>query len=370
MIPTTDIPNIELTSDPQMTWGADRVPAGCPACKQVFLVTQAGQGMRCPHCLGSQLTPQPAWLRKESPELAVPFTLQRQGLEQVLEGFTRNIWLHSDDFTPHSLASRAVPMLWPMWLVDAGLRGDWQMEAGYVYQVKSSQESYAAGGWRTQERIESRLRWEPRLGTLDRHYENLASPAVSDHAQLTGQVGAYRLEKAQAYASSQNQQVVIRVPDVHPDAAWPLARQAVHRAAEQDCQKACAADQTRQFSIHPEYRNLHWTQMLLPVYVSYYTDDEGHPQRVLINGQTGQVGGLRLASQKKGWRLAGILAGVAVLVFLMGVLGLALTPVLPPAAALGGFLVVVGLLVGVVALVPAVWPWQWNRGQPRASIPG
>ena len=97
---------------------------------------------------------------------------------------------------------------------------------------------------------------------------------------------------------------------------------------------------------------------LAPLVVSYYTDDDGKNHPLYINGQSGAIGGVRMASQRKGWRWASILAGIAVALLLMGLL-LSAVGLIP----IGRFLIFVAILVGMAALVPAVWPWQWNRRQ-------
>ena len=140
------------------------------------------------------------------------------------------------------------------------------------------------------------------------------------------------------------------------------------RGVARDCQQAAGGQHIRNFSARLEYEDLNWTQLLLPVYFSYYTDDDGVPHPVYINGQTGRVGGFRLASQRKGWKWAGITAAVALAVFLASLLSFALGALLPAAAVLGVALAVLALIIAAGAIVPAVWPWQWNRRQRESRI--
>jgi hypothetical protein len=119
----------------------------------------------------------------------------------------------------------------------------------------------------------------------------------------------------------------------------------------------------RRFSIRARYQSLCWTQLLLPVYTTLYTADDGSPRMVFINGQTGAISGPRLASQRKGWQLAGISAAIAAGIFLLSLLLFAAAALAPPLAALGILGVIVAFGVGVFAVVPAVWPWWWNSQQ-------
>jgi hypothetical protein len=352
--------NVRVVESAEVLWGLPLQPAGCSHCGQVYLVT-ANKSMLCPNCAKTELTAQPARLRREAPEKIVSFQVQHSGLKTIFSEFVRSVWLRFDDFNEETLLQHAVPVFAPMWLVDSDVSGAWQAEAGFDYQVKSSQDYYGSGGWQTHDVLEKRARWEPRLGQLERHYDNAVTPALSDHARLMARVGELSLERARGYEPSLLGEAVLRVPDLQPDQAWPLAKDALEQRVAQDCQQAAGAQHMRNFSARLTYGAQHWTQMLLPLYFTWYSDDEGRRHVVLVNGQSGAVGGVRLASQRKGWKWAGIIAAGAVVLFLLALLGFALGALFPPAALVGTVLAVLALFVGIGAIVPAVWPWQWNR---------
>lgn len=348
-------------------WGIPYGPCGCQVCGRAFLAPTSFTGRTCPNCGKGSLAPQPALLRPEPPELLVPYQISGSELLSRFQAFTRGVWLHTPDFTPKSLTGRTIPVYWPMWLVDSTVQGEWQAEVGYDYQVKSSRESYTGSGWRTHEVIETRVDWQPRLGTLNRRYENIPVPALSNHNRIAKFAGDYQLARAIPYDPDKIGGAALQVPDQNPENAWPIAKPALDRAAGDECSQAAGGQHIRNFRIQAEYHSTHWTQMLLPLYVSYYHDDDGNPHLVYINGQSGRVSGLRLASQRKGWQIAGIIGAAALFLFLLGLLGFAVTALFPPAGALGGLLVILAIITGIAAIVPAVWPWQWNRGQQNES---
>jgi hypothetical protein len=361
------LPPTQVIESAATLWGAALQPAGCPQCRQAHLVEAARLGQPCPNCARGHLAPQPASLRPEPPELLVPFHKSRQDVRLVLTNFTKEVWLRPDDCDAEQMLQRAMPVYWPMWLVDCEVTGDWQAETGFDYQVKSSQESYTGSGWSSQDIVETRIRWEPRAGQIDRHYDNIAVPAVSEHQHLTRHVGAYQLAQAAAYAPAQVAGAALRVPDLPPESAWPLAQANLDQAAGEECRQAAAAQHLRNFSLRAAYESLHWTQLLLPLYATYYTDDNGQRHPIYINGQTGTIGGVRLASQRKGWMWAGITLGVAAAVFVVALLVSALGMVFPPAIIIGVILGIAALGLACGAIVPAAWPWQWNRRQPDVS---
>jgi hypothetical protein len=366
---STSVTPVESVED---LWGVHLQPMGCDKCGHAHLAPASFVGRPCPDCGRDRLIPQPALLRREAPELAFPFVKRRADLAHILREFTRGVWIHTEDFTPDMLLQRAVPVYWPMWLVDSDIFGDWRAEMGYDYQVKSSQESYQSGSWHTRPVVETRIRWEPRVGQITRRYNNIAAPAVSDHDKLIKLVGRYPLDKGIDYQPSMlntdQGPVMMKVPDLPVESAWPLAETNLKKAAGFDCQKAAGAQHIRNFAIHAGYKSQEWTQLLLPVYVTYYHDDEGNPKLVYVNGYSGSAGGLRLASQRKGWQWAGIMAAIAVALFVLGMIFFGLAMVFPPSAVVGILLVILAFLGGAAAIIPAAWPWQWNRAQQSQKV--
>jgi hypothetical protein len=355
------MPAIEIVETAETLWGLPLQPAGCSQCRQVYLVEATRLGGACPGCAVGRLEPQPARLRPEPPELLIPFQQSPADLRPVIDKFLKPVWLRPDDFNSRSLLQRLTPVYWPMWLVDSDLSGDWKAEMGYDYQVKSSQESYAQGGWKTREQVETRIRWEPRLGQLTRHYDNAAAPALNDADAITARIGATSRQPAVPYSPTALSQAVIRIPDLHPENAWPLAQAALHQAAAEECRQAAQAQHLRNYAIHAAYANLHWTQLLQPMYATYYLDDQGRPQIVLVNGQSGAIGGPRRASQRKGCLWSGIGLGSSAFLLFIYVLLVLLGKSIPALASLAVMTICLALGLGVLSVILAAWPWQWNR---------
>lgn len=360
---TPTLPQSQIFEAAASVWGAALQPAGCPACRQIYLVEAARLEQTCPNCARGKLQSQPALLRPEAPELLAPFRYNRANLRPGLEKFVKEVWLRSDDFDTDKLLERAVPVYWPMWLLDSDMVGSWQAETGFDYQVKSSQESYTSGGWKTREVIETRIRWEPRAGQIRRHYDNIAVPAISEQARLLKLAGQYKLDQAGSYKPEHVKDAILRVPDLPPDSAWPLAQVNLDEAASAECQQAAGAQHIRNYSLRADYESLNWTQMLLPLYVTWYTDDQGQPHSVYLNGQSGVIGGARLASQRKGWQWAGALLAAAAVVFIIALVFAGIGLLFPPSMILSILLGIVAMVVACAAIIPAAWPWQWNRGQ-------
>ena len=207
---------------------------------------------------------------------------------------------------------------------------------------------------------ETRVRWEPRVGRLNRAYENVAAPALDDHRALMARLGNLNLSQRTGYSPEAVAGAVVRFPSLEPEAAWPGVAAAFVRAAQAECRQAASADHIRDFVLQAEYSDLNWTLLLLPAYVTWYQEGE-RIWPVLVNGQNGCVSGVRQASARKANVTSLVLGAVGLLLFLVGG-GLALLgAALPPAAMVGLVILVIGLLLAVAAPIPAIGIWVFNR---------
>jgi len=342
-------------------WGAPLSAAGCPRCQRAFLIPQNSDPTTCPACFAASLEAQPARRRAEPPELAAPYRISPTRAAAKLDEWAGQVWLRPDELEGQALARRLRKTFIPMWLVDGRVQGHWQAQAGYDYQVASSQELYQSGRWQTCQLTETRIRWEPRAGQLDREYHNVPAPALEEHTHLLQALGVFDLEAAEAYSPALLNQACIRIPDLNPQEAWPLAQGAFDHRAASDCQTAAGAQHSEEFRLQAEYTNQHWTRLLLPVYATTYRDEEGTRHPILLHGQTGRIYGTLRASEKKAWRWTGGLGLAALVLFVIALamtLASGLLPLLGPLAVVA---FIFSLGVGLAAPVPAVWAWRFNR---------
>lgn len=364
----TPAPDMHIAESVETHWKRPLKPAGCSSCGQVYLIEERHRQQVCPCCAAGKLDTQPAFVRLEPPELVIPFAKQKTDLAPLLTQFQQGLWLRCDDFHTDMLLHRVVPVYWPMWLVDSEVAGSWEAEVGFDYEVQSSQESYDGGSWHSQDVIETRIRWEPRVGHIVRQYDNIAVPGVSDHEDVIAMIGSYDETRAISYDPSYLNGVLLRVPDIQPDHAWSLAQTNVARVAADECRHAADAEHIQSFALRAVYEQVYWTQRLHPMYATYYTDDTGTTHPIYINGTTGAIGGVRLASQRKGWLWAGRIAVVALVLFLIGVVFFLLKSLVPAIESIGAFLIMLSSWVLVAASVPALWPWFWNRTQRERAV--
>jgi len=342
-------------------WGVGLTAVHCSHCGEAHLVPEQAIPSLCPFCLQGPVTPQPVYLWEEPPEQVLPYFFSERKLAGILDRWTRGIWFRPAELKAGMLMQRMRRYLIPLWLVDGQVRAAWRADVGFDYQAVSYQDRYRDGtGWNSQEMTETRVRWEPRVGRLSRAYENLVAPALDDHRALMARLGDFDLSQRASYSPEAVTDAAVRIPSLEPEAAWPGAEAAFAHAAGAECRQAAGADHIRNFTLEAKYDALNWTLLLLSAYVTWYREGE-RVWPVLINGESGRVSGVRRASTRKANVTSLILGVVGVLLFLAGGVLALLGAVFPPAVIVGGLVLVAGLLLAIVAPIPAIGVWVFNR---------
>jgi len=352
------------------TWKMELQAVVCEHCDWSYLAPKDNPPQRCPNCfqaalkfLDTQLDQLP---NLRPPELLLTYTLSPAALDQAVQGFAKGIPFAPKDLNPTSLRKRLTRLYLPMWLVDTEVKATWKAEAGFDYQIVSHRDQYHEnqGGWSSQEVKEWRVRWEPRLGKLDRTYNNVEAPALEDHEGMISIVGEYDRSKAQAYQPEALEKAFVRLPDRASEDAWTDAKPVFQASAAEECRQAAAANHIRQFSWQPEFSNQNWTLLMLPMYSTFYLDDEKKPQIVYLNGQSGQISGSRRASMQRAMRTSGTVLLVAILLFALSLLVSTASLFLPLLLAFGVIGLVIALLAGAGSILPITTVWWFNRGKP------
>lgn len=358
------------------SWGRGYAAAVCEDCDWSFLIFPDLQTMHCPHCYQSTLKSIPEGddrelLYSRAPELVVPFQVTPESMDDGINKFASKIPFAPKDLTSQNLRSRLCRLFLPMWLVDAEVQAKWWAEVGFDYKVVSHQAHYDdhQGGWSSREVEEGRIRWEPRLGRLERTYHNISTPALEEDMVIKQEMGAFKLGEAVEYQVKEIENSFVRLPNRDTKDAWVEATPAIQMAATEECRQASGADHIRQFSWKSQYSNNNWTLMLLPLYTTYYLDAEKVAQPVFIHGQTGQISGVRRASMKRGQRLSLIILVIAVLIFLLSIVLAVASVALPILLVIGVLGFAIALLTAAGAVVPIVLVWQFNRRQKAGRSP-
>ncbi|MEA3334403.1 MAG: hypothetical protein U9R25_00720 [Chloroflexota bacterium] len=310
-------------------------------------------------------------------ESVVPFSVTDEQVSASLKSFVSGLWFAPGDLNWQNLVDRAEKIFLPRWLVDTSVSSTWNGDAGFDYQVVSHQDDYSdnASGWRSQQITETRIRWEPRAGRLDRIYHNVEAPALEEDTWLDATIGPFATQQAETL-SDNSRDTVTRLPDRLPDDAWSDAEPIIRARASEDCQKACQADHWREFDWSPEFGDMNWSMVLFPVYLTHYHDGEV-ARTVLINGRSGRLYGVRRASIQRALPWTAVLGGLATASFILGLLFFLLTRLTPPEGwpdvrlilvVFGVFSILASVILGFLAFLPLIYVWQVNSAPDMLSV--
>jgi hypothetical protein len=353
-------------------WGNKFVYNICQNCDWRFLAPEGMTLNDCPHCHAAPLEPYQETDFSmlvdfiKPPELHLPFSYPESQLFDKIHNFSKNIPFAPDDLTLENVRQRLCKIYLPLWLVDSNVSATWQAECGYYYQAKSHQEKFSNGRWQTQEVIETRTRWEPRLGKLTRPYHNISAPALEEHRPLMAALGNFEYKKAvpvatEALLTDSAQPSLVCIPSRDKDDAWPDTLPRFQEQGSEESRLACAADQIREFKWKPEFSDQNWSLFLIPMWSSFYLDDENKPQSILVNGQSGQMSGSRRASMKKARKVSLSILIAALVAFALTVVVGLISIAVPGLMVLAGIGLISSLIIALAAIYPIATAWNVNR---------
>jgi len=331
----------------------------CPACKRVFLIPAQKSKQACPLCYQADLVPQPGFVHQEAPEIILPAQVTTEDLQQKLTKLIEGVPYCVEDLSVKNLMNRAQVVWWPLWLVDADLEGNWTGSMGFDYQVRTAKENFGSQGWQSKQALRTQTRYEPRQGTLKRHYDNIQVPALRSHEKRMEQIGKYDQKKSVYYQAGMVSQNSVQLPEIEPQELLEVAQTRLHNAAEQEIMQASTAQHRQNVKFTGKYLNFNWTQYLLPLISTSYRDEDGGTHPIILNGQTGKIYGKRLASMRKAtqWTL-GLMAVPALLLMAAIVIFLVAPASLPVELACGG---VILFFLALLALLPLLRAYTWNN---------
>ncbi len=362
----TDPEDLVIVSASSNKWYGELIPAFCCHCNQSFFMKPNLLDRYCPICfeIGFEIHPILTFLEK--PELILPFRINHEQVAGIFKRFLDNFWLNPNDLNPANLQSRASFNYWIMWLMDAQVDGFWKAEMGFDYKIKSSVESFKNQTWDSKDEIDIKTRWESRMGEVHRMYQNINLPALDQHGKFIRMIGDYDLKYVSPISDIDLQEMVV-APAINPQKVWDQAILQLDKAVENECKSACDAQYIRGFTNSAEYTNPNWTLLLLPYIATYYINDTGEKVPVYINGQSGQIHGLRFASTRKALTLAGIGGIFAFIMFISGILAMTFASILPPLPVVGFILVTISLILGISAVVPLIWSLFHNQQEKETA---
>lgn len=285
-------------------WGIPLFAQACSDCQHLFYLAESVP-QSCPLCLSPAMSIVDNSMMEgheyylAPPEGLLPPSLSRQHLANILGTYRDTLSFPPDDMALSLLMKRLVLVYLPIWWVDAHVSGEWQAEMGIDYKVISHREHTDGKNWKTQEQQITKTRWEQRLGTIDKKYENTPAPAMEKWDRVLKYLGNFPIHNPLPYSARAINKAFICLPTRVPADAWPDAELSIQKSVARECMYAAKAQHSRNGHTSLKYSQHKWSQLLVPVFSTWYEDESGKRHAWFIHGVNGNIAGKRQLSIKK-----------------------------------------------------------------------
>jgi len=318
-------------------WGVARNDLSCEGCGAQISVPTGEMTVSCPFCGSSKLVQRPANQDALRPRSLLPFEITADECRRTVRGWLGSSWMVPGDLQRLANTVDLVPMYLPAWTFDAVAKARWKAQVGHT----KTERYYSDGKWKT--RTRTVWRWES--GRVTRAFDDVPVPG-------TGRVSQVLLERIMDYDLSA---LVTYTPDllagsdalaydVALEKAWEDARHRMREETRTACRGQASTSKIRNFSMELDFSDESWRYIMVPTYAGAYRYG-GEGYQVMVNGQSGAIGGQRPVD----WTKVGLAIGASLA---PGVL-LTLAGVITAILGIGGIIVPAGLVLLIIGIVVA-----------------
>jgi predicted RNA-binding Zn-ribbon protein involved in translation (DUF1610 family) len=321
-------------------WGAERKELACQNCGALTTIPVESLTATCLFCGSNKVIQRQAPQDVLRPRYLIPFRLE----QAALDGIVRS-WLGSSWMTPSALKSASTlanfsGLYLPFWTFEATTSADWKAEVGH----QKSERYFENGEWK--ERIVTVWRWESghaQLGIEDLLVEGTGKLSTV----LLGRVKDFDLNGLVPYEPKYLVGLQAQAYDVPLEKAWDTGRQQMRERTRAACLDQASTSQVRNFSMNMDFAHEAWRYILAPVYINTYQYD-GKSFQVMVNGQTGSIGGQRPVDWNKVWLAIAAILSPGVLLGLIGLITIPLGGLGVGIGGIGFVLLVIGLIISFI----------------------
>ncbi|MDY0019816.1 MAG: hypothetical protein RBT47_07435 [Anaerolineae bacterium] len=320
-------------------WGQSRRELQCQNCGAATSLPDTALAYTCPFCGSNKVIQREASQDVLRPRFLVPFRVTIENCLVAARQWLGSSWMVPVDLQRLAALAGFTSIYIPFWTFDAVATAGWKAEVGHT----ESERYYDDGEWKT--RTRTVWRWES--GNVRLTFDDVltAGTARISHVLLP-QIQEYDLQQLVPYEPSYLAGHHAQAYDIPLEPAWETARQQMREETRTACHDQASTSQTRNFSMSLDFSAESWRYILLPVYLTVYKYQDKAYQ-VIINGQTGAVGGQRPVDWTKVWLVLAAILAPGLLLSLAGLVTF-FTGIGVVVAIVGFVLLIVGLIVDVV----------------------
>ena len=254
--------------------------------------------------------------RRIKPKSIVPFQVNKARAVESFRRWVRGLWLAPGDLKKYAQSDAGLTGVYlPYWTYDCQTASDYAGERGddyYTTETYTTQDS--SGRSVTQTRRVKHTRWTPASGHVERFHDDVLVMATKTlPANITDSVMRFNLKGLVPYQPEFVSGFQAEAYQVTLKDGFPIAKQSIDEAVRELIRRDIGGDQQRIHSVSTRYADVKFKHVLLPAWISAYRYRD-KVYRFLINGQTGEVSG---ESPKSWWKIAFLVLGILVVLFVI-----------------------------------------------------
>jgi DNA-directed RNA polymerase subunit RPC12/RpoP len=306
---------LETIAQSQSGWGVARRQLQCQACGAELELAENALTATCPFCASNQVNLRQSPGDHLRPRYLIPFQISSAECQQRAQRWLGQGWYHPKTLSISAATQPFAGIYLPFWTFGARIVVHWQAEVGYEHRRRYF--DHTTKTWRNQTQIE----WRAETGQYSATYRDIPVTG-SQHISrvLLGRIWPFHLEALVDYNPDYLAGWQAQVYDVPLETAWGEGKNRMREQVKGECRQSIPSRHVRNFAMSADFEDEVWRFILLPVYLMSYRYQERTFQ-VLVNGQTGAIGGQKPVEwQKIWWAIAGLLlpallAGLAAFIY-------------------------------------------------------
>lgn len=276
-----------LRAPRDLGWGTARKSVRCTKCGATTTLDPGAAAGACAFCGTPAVVEAPARSDLVRPEGVLPFRISRDDAAGRFRTWLAGLWFRPDDLKSRSSLTKLQGVYVPFWTFDAATHSDWTAEAGYHYQVAVEEEENG----RTVTRSETRTRWEPASGTLEKFFDDLPVAASRGLDQGMAQsIEPFPTHELSPYEPAFLSGFLAEEYAVDLPEALGVAEGRMKDEIRAACGREVPGDTYRDLSVVSQFTGVSYKSALLPLWIAAYAYG-GKPYRFLVNGVTGRTAG-------------------------------------------------------------------------------
>ncbi len=244
----------------------------------------------CPYCDAPSVVERPATEARPDPVFVVGFVVQQNNAAELVRSWLSSRSLFAKSGIKNARLEKTRSIYLPAYLYGATAQSTYQADIGENYTVT---ETYTDSQGKTRTRTRTETEWRQLRGNYSCYVSDRIVTASKGlpNDELEA-VEPFDLRAIRRYSPAMISGWVTEEPSIPQDDCFHMAHEEAHDYVSQSLAAFMPGDKHKNMHHQTQLANEHIELVLLPLWVfsaRYHADKP--PVRLVVNGQTGQIGG-------------------------------------------------------------------------------